>query len=122
MEYLKMNHLIENTSGNSMADLLTAAISTVGLSDITSNLNKITIDFEHNSISAIGKRENNTSVLKITGHPNGVELQATSYNTPLSIEDRRKQAKKLHDAGRTEQEIATSLGVSQPTISRDLKK
>lgn len=117
-----MNHLIENTSGNSMADLLTAAISTVGLSDITSNLNKITIDFEHNSISAIGKRENNTSVLKITGHPNGVELQATSYNTPLSIEDRRKQAKKLHDAGRTEQEIATSLGVSQPTISRDLKK
>ncbi|TAL83320.1 MAG: helix-turn-helix domain-containing protein [Rhodanobacter sp.] len=51
---------------------------------------------------------------------NGLKQRTLSACEPLSIENRRFEAKRLHRENHTQHEIAEILGVSQKTISNDL--
>ena len=46
--------------------------------------------------------------------------QTTSRCVPLTIKQRRKEARRLSKIGLTQVDIAEKLGVSQKTISNDL--
>ncbi|MEC7310032.1 helix-turn-helix domain-containing protein [Vibrio crassostreae] len=78
--------------------------------------------------------ECNNGELTVTGtNQNGQQIRINSYDAngftegtlstfqPSSIEARRNEAARLREAGHTQQQIATRLGVSQKTISNDLK-
>lgn len=56
--------------------------------------------------------------------PNGKSFESITifYPERLSIETRRDYVRKLRLSGETEQQIADWLGVSQPTIHKDLQK
>jgi DNA-binding NarL/FixJ family response regulator len=50
----------------------------------------------------------------------GLEEQMTPRAKPLTIKQRRKEARRLRKMGLTQVDIADKLGVSQKTISNDL--
>lgn len=62
-------------------------------------------------------------ILSVRARANGAFKQMTRFDPAvLSVEERRDLEKQLHEEKRTQSEIADMLGVSQSTVSQDLRK
>lgn len=72
-----------------------------------------------NGIDISGKDYSGKSCTMNLQMGNLSRLEVTCYKG-TTIEDRRKEAKKLYKKGHTQKDIAMKLGVSQKTISNDI--
>jgi transcriptional antiterminator len=74
-------------------------------------------------VISIHKRHSNGRVESLRLRARGSFRQATQFDrNQISIRERRKLETDMHRSGMSQAEIADLLGVSQATVSLDLKK
>lgn len=74
-------------------------------------------------VLSIHKRRSDGRVESLRVRANGSFRQATQFDpSQISITERRKLESDMHKSGLSQSEIADLLGVSQATVSLDLRK
>ncbi|WP_420592125.1 helix-turn-helix domain-containing protein [Bacterioplanoides sp.] len=68
-----------------------------------------------------GRKVTMTTHIGQSERSTGFRRQSMTVCDQLSIEERKKVARQLRDEGMTQDQIASQLGVSQKTVSNDLK-
>lgn len=77
---------------------------------------------KNGSTTFVGKTEDGTTVRYTNYTTNGFSEKTISKCEQLQISNRQAEAKRLSRLKHTQAEIAERLGVSQKTISNDLRK
>ncbi|EHU9520833.1 HTH domain-containing protein [Vibrio vulnificus] len=79
------------------------------------------VSCNNGELTVTGSNEHGQQVRISSYQGNGFQEGTLSTFQPSSIEQRRAETRRLRSTGLTQQEIADRLGVSQKTVSNDLK-
>lgn len=84
---------------------------------------RFTLDYRDNFINVTVVRHQTNEVQSVRLHASGAFTEATSFNPEkLTLAQRRSLTRDLYEDKRSQAEIADLLGVSQATVSLDLRR